>query len=625
MPDDLICPKCSATNPLETVFCGKCGSKLTGTEGNKTEEDPFVGAFVGDRFLVHQKLGEGGMGVVYRAEQTAIGRKVALKVLHSHLTRDASLEARFQNEAAACSRLTHPNTVTIYDFGKTDQGALYIAMEYIDGKSLDDEIQQRGAIPWPRACRIAIQICGSLSDAHRHNIVHRDLKPENIMLCERAGESDVVKVLDFGIAKILGEEGTDQRQALTKTGMVFGTPQYMSPEQIRGEAFDHRTDIYSLGVILYEMLTGELPFTSEQPMGVLSKHLFDKPPALKKTNPGAIVPEALELLVMSALAKEADKRPASMVDFKKQLATAADLSQENTLLSSAAGLSSFVASSAAGQRQEHIPATLMQTASADFEPELGRKRFGLVIGVVVAVLILGGVGIGVFLLSGKLAPPQVVSAAQGEETDLDTAQFPVPKPLVPSTPVTGQAAPAAEKAEAPKESMSGESPASARPVKKKKDVPCTFKGEPDSVSAAIRSGLQKRESALKKCVPNQSGGTTVFRFAVPEGTKKPDNIRLVTSSVMDNCLKRVFDNEFDGKAEKPRRGTASFLLERRGGVLRNCEIAVNTQLKQRVGPIKRPGQVKDPQKPGKKDNGEETTNEQDEKKRDLPITITREN
>ncbi|MBN2802184.1 MAG: protein kinase [Deltaproteobacteria bacterium] len=314
MTEELICPKCSAPNPENTLYCAKCGTALLKKDKPGTEKDPFIGSFVGERFLVQKKLGEGGMGVVYEAEQTAIGRKVALKVLHPHLN-DEELYARFRNEAAASSRLEHPNTITVYDFGRTDNDSLYIAMEFISGISLDDEIKKSGAIEWKRACKLGSEICGSLRNAHENGIIHRDMKPENVMLCERGDDKDFVKVLDFGIAKILDDDPSDQRKALTKTGMVFGTPQYMSPEQVRGEKIDARSDIYSVGIILYQMLTGNLPFTADTPMGLLTKHLLDVPPRFKTFKNSPSVPDELESLVLSALEKEPDKRPQTMKEF----------------------------------------------------------------------------------------------------------------------------------------------------------------------------------------------------------------------------------------------------------------------------------------------------------------------
>jgi tRNA A-37 threonylcarbamoyl transferase component Bud32 len=318
--DEALCPRCSAGNPNGTAFCGKCGFSLdiTMMAEAEPEPDPLIGALVGGRFLVKRRLGEGGMGVVYEAVQTSIGRRVALKVLHPHLT-DASLFARFRNEAAAASRLDHPNTITVFDFGETETGSLYIAMELIEGVSLDDEIRREDALEWPRAARIARQICGSLANAHENGVVHRDLKPENVMLVERGTEKDLVKVVDFGIAKIMEDDGTDKRQALTKTGMVFGTPQYMSPEQIRGEKVDARSDIYSTGVIFYQMLTGALPFISENPMGLLTKHLMDAPPPFAQVRPANQVPPELERLVMQTLAKSAAQRPQTMRELAERI------------------------------------------------------------------------------------------------------------------------------------------------------------------------------------------------------------------------------------------------------------------------------------------------------------------
>jgi serine/threonine protein kinase len=315
--EEIPCPRCRAPNPKSAGFCATCGASLDASAAASAQPDPLIGTTVSGQFLVKQKLGEGGMGAVYEAEQTSIGRKVALKVLHPHLT-DETRYARFRNEAAAASRLGHPNTITVFDFGRTDSGSLFIAMELIEGPSLDDEIRRQGAIDWRRATGIAAQICRSLQHAHQNGIVHRDLKPENVMLTG-GGEEDIVKVLDFGIAKVAEEDGTDQRQALTKTGMVFGTPRYMSPEQVRGDRVDARSDIYSTGVLIYQMLTGTTPFVSRTQMGLLTKHLVDPPRPFAEANPEVQVPAALEGLVMQMLAKELEARPQSMREVAERL------------------------------------------------------------------------------------------------------------------------------------------------------------------------------------------------------------------------------------------------------------------------------------------------------------------
>ena len=398
MAEETLCPKCNAVNPGETSFCSKCGTAI-GVSSNGDKTDPFIGTFVGERFLVKRQLGEGGMGVVYEAEQTAMDRKVALKVLHPHLN-DDELYVRFQREAAASSKLEHPNIITVYDFGRTENASLYIAMEFIDGKSLDDEIKQNGPLEYKRACRIGSQICSALRNAHDKNIIHRDMKPENVMLCRRGDETDFVKVLDFGIAKMMDEGGTDQQKALTKTGMVFGTPQYMSPEQVRGEKLDWRSDIYSVGIIVYEMLTGSLPFTADTPMGLLTKHLVDTPPAFATVNPNVAVPPELEALVMAALSKDAAARPQSMREFGQALDGFMGIAHSGK--TTVAAVSSQVSPVATQQQPTVSSGTVPMPAQSAPTPIVRPRKSSPVAGVVagVAVLLLAGAGAGWYFLMG---------------------------------------------------------------------------------------------------------------------------------------------------------------------------------------------------------------------------------
>ena len=206
------------------------------------------------------------MGAVYQGEQQlgTTKRRVAIKTLHPHLSRNPQIEARFQREVGTIAELEHPNTIQVYDFGTTPDGILYIVMEFLQGKSLADVLETQGAMDPDRVTNILEQVCGSLEEAHVHGIVHRDLKPDNVVLVERAGQKDFVKVLDFGIAKRSREQDQNE-QKLTQQGMVLGTPPYMSPEQFTGQPIDARSDIYSLGVMAYEMLTGKLPFNATRP------------------------------------------------------------------------------------------------------------------------------------------------------------------------------------------------------------------------------------------------------------------------------------------------------------------------------------------------------------------------
>ncbi len=310
------CPHCNADNSDEARFCGVCGRATAATEpsyqdlappGGVTAPD-LIGREIAGRYRVLAKLGEGGMGAVYRAEQISLKRKVAIKVLRPELSRDPGIVRRFNHEAELVARLSHPNTVNIYDFGQDADGSLFIAMEFLEGRSLRQLMTQDGPLPPWRALAITRQIATSLSDAHSHGIVHRDLKPDNVMLIDRGKERDIVRVLDFGIAKV----NRQTVNVMTRAGDLVGTPQYMAPEQIKGEAVDGRTDIYALGAMLYEMLTGRLPFEGATVMAILSKHLLDpaEPPTVRRPDLG--LPPALDGLVMSAMAKDPAHRPATM-------------------------------------------------------------------------------------------------------------------------------------------------------------------------------------------------------------------------------------------------------------------------------------------------------------------------
>jgi serine/threonine-protein kinase len=262
-----------------------------------TDHDPFVGKVIDGRYEIQQRVGEGGMGVVYKARQMSIDRVIALKMLNQQMQGDQQWVQRFYNEAKACSRLQHPNTIRMFDFGQTQDGRLFMTMEFLDGVSLRDALQ-RGPLAPQRVVKILIQCCASLAEAHSIGIIHRDIKPDNVFLLNMAGSPDFVKLLDFSVAKLL--EGDRMK---TQAGVVFGTPQYMSPEQGRGLPLDARSDLYALGVLAFEMLTGNVPFNDDNPMTVIQMHLHGAIPPMPES-----LPYSVQMIVRRAMEKDPARR-----------------------------------------------------------------------------------------------------------------------------------------------------------------------------------------------------------------------------------------------------------------------------------------------------------------------------
>ncbi len=321
-----LCPTCKASFSGGEQFCPRDGTPLRPS----LPEDPLAGRVLSGRYRLIEVLGRGGMGAVYRAHHILMDKPVAVKVLRQELASDTEAVARFHREARSASRLDHENIIRVSDFGQTDDGLLFLVMELLDGENLA-QVLRNGALPWRRAAAVAREIALGLGHAHEQGVIHRDLKPENIVLGRRgkARLGMTVKVLDFGLAKLSalapqsdakgdkesfdGAESQDvdvALQSLTRTGVVFGTPEYMSPEQAEGRPLDARTDLYALGVVSYQMLSGRLPFTASTFLALIAKTVNEPPPPLSLAD-SATVPPELEALVLQCLAKSPDDRPQS--------------------------------------------------------------------------------------------------------------------------------------------------------------------------------------------------------------------------------------------------------------------------------------------------------------------------
>lgn len=308
-----VCPACRVDYGGGEVFCPVDATRLVTTSQMSANplnpDDPLIGAVLAGKYVVKGRIGEGGMGLVYEGLHRDIDKRIAIKVLRNDLSKRPEVVARFRQEAKSASRIGHENIVDISDFGETTRGASYFVMEFLEGEDLAMVLGRDVTVEAGRACAIVLQCCRALSATHAKGIVHRDIKPENIFLTKRDGIDDFVKIVDFGIAKMsdIETDGAPGRK-LTKTGMIFGTPEYMSPEQAAGKELDHRVDVYALGIILFECLAGRVPFEGDTFMGVLTQHLFSEVPAIDDLNAGAQVSPELELVIRKALAKDPDDR-----------------------------------------------------------------------------------------------------------------------------------------------------------------------------------------------------------------------------------------------------------------------------------------------------------------------------
>jgi len=445
-PDDRMktCPVCKTRFEDTHVFCPHDGARLEAVPRplattaepvvpdlsmsaiDPENPDNLVGKTIFGDYHIRKKLGEGGMGAVFLAENKSIDQRLAIKVLHGDAAQNAEMVERFNREARAISRLTNQNIIRVFVFGRTPEGLLYLAMEFVEGKPLRDLIEKEGQLSELRAINIMRQTLHALNEAHELGIVHRDLKPDNIMITKFRGVDEFVKVLDFGIAKVKDPGGNQAK--LTQAGIVYGTPEYLSPEQAQAKELDGRSDLYSMGIILYELITGTVPFQSKTAVTILAAHVYDPPapPSQKTRRP---VHPKMERVILKALHKDPTKRYQTAMAFLEDLenleaeltggtatkTTVLDASQVAALIGvsrarqaqgtpdNAPASNPVPAVAPAAAQAGAVPVPSSQASPAAAEPPANNTILYLVIVCLVVLLVMAGVAI--FMLAQRATPP----------------------------------------------------------------------------------------------------------------------------------------------------------------------------------------------------------------------------
>ncbi len=398
----------------------------------------LIGKELLGQFRIVQRIGRGGMGEVFKAEQPAMDRLVAIKILHAKLASRPDLISRFRREARAMSRLSHPNTVRVFLYGQLEEtNQLYIVMEFLDGIDLARLVRREGPLEVGRAAQVMIQVLGALEEAHSVGVVHRDLKPENILLCTQGGIRDFPKVLDFGLAKIRENKPRPGSMILTQEGMVFGTPEFMSPEQARGETLDARSDIYSASLIFYELVTGKLPFPKCKPMEYISHHIYTDPIPITERAGKLSLPRALDPILAVALEKDKNKRYQSAREFAEALRAVLPRAARSLPARALPDAESGSQSEPVSRENPDEPKSVRMRGEKD--TGTGRMVLFGMLGVIIVLL-----GLVIFLLLEREQsepPPAVVPVpgAQGAESapsESGPQTIPAPPPIAP----TGSAA-----------------------------------------------------------------------------------------------------------------------------------------------------------------------------------------
>ncbi len=443
-----VCLQCGLVYEGGEVFCPNDGGRLVPQEAptsvsqpRREYVDPLLGQTLSGRYRILRKIGEGGMGIVYEAEHVLIEKRVGLKVLREDFSSRPDVVERFRQEAKSASKIGHEHIIDISDFGETAQGASFFVMELLRGHDLAEELGRLGPLSGRRTVNLMLQCARALEAAHNKGIVHRDMKPENIFLVDRGGD-DFVKIVDFGIAKMSDIETPGQPgRKLTKTGMIFGTPEYMSPEQAGGKKLDHRVDIYAMGIILYELLTGRVPFMGDSFMGILTQHMFGVVPPISTMNPNAQVSPELERLVFKALAKNPDERFQTMGELASELTLVLSHTTSSAAsLSPPPGTITHHGYLEEGSQASRLPRPAAPTPASAFshlaaEPRKGGAGRWIAAGSVLGLVLLGGAFVVMRGQGGEVAEMPKASNESKRAAVVAVDQAQVPPEAQPATTV----------------------------------------------------------------------------------------------------------------------------------------------------------------------------------------------
>jgi eukaryotic-like serine/threonine-protein kinase len=465
--------------------------------------DPLLGRILNERFKILEALGSGGMGRVYKAIQAPLDRPVALKVLNPQYgqEKDPGFQRRFFFEASVTAKLRHPNTVTVIDYGKTEDGIFFIAMEYLEGQTLSQLLTQVGPLPWPRALNIAQQIARSLREAHKIGLIHRDLKPANVMILNQETDHDVVKVLDFGLVKsFMPDSGQFPADvSLTQAGVILGSPQYMAPEQARNIS-DPRSDVYSLGVVLYQILLGRPPFHADQGIDIIVKHINEPPPAFAAVWPDHAIPPEVEALVMKCLAKRPadrfDSMDAVLESIRRAMASANMSGVYSGPISFTTNIGTGPITGPLGSPQQHASPSGASTMSLDIsvdEPETRKRRNSLPMALFGGAVLIGVCGALVLALRSPATKPVT-----------DLPPLPVqPTAAAPSQPATPTESPDAVPSITPEDLP----------------IPTVEPTEAKAQPPLVRFVITSEPSGARVTYAGKSVGTTPVELEIPSGSK----------------------------------------------------------------------------------------------------------